>query len=84
MDITPISTSLPCEIPSRDLTVLEGHTSEVWIYPCIVHFLRIFNSSSMIEVTCYFIPGRFLPVHGVHQVPFLHLGEYIVFHNWAD
>ncbi|XP_068338392.1 WD40 repeat-containing protein HOS15-like isoform X1 [Pyrus communis] len=30
MDITPISTSLPCEIPSRDLTVLEGHTSEVF------------------------------------------------------
>lgn len=30
MDITPISTSLPFEIPSRDLTVLEGHTSEVF------------------------------------------------------
>lgn len=31
MEITPSSISLPSEIPSSDVTVLEGHTSEVWI-----------------------------------------------------
>ncbi|KAE9597651.1 hypothetical protein Lal_00041596 [Lupinus albus] len=29
MDISTASTSQPCEIPSSDVTVLEGHTSEV-------------------------------------------------------
>ncbi|KAK0606468.1 hypothetical protein LWI29_038085 [Acer saccharum] len=29
MDIAPTSSSLTCEIPSSDVTILEGHTSEV-------------------------------------------------------
>ncbi len=33
MDISTISTSLPCDIPSSDVKILEGHTSEVWAYP---------------------------------------------------
>ncbi|KAA8528484.1 hypothetical protein F0562_035839 [Nyssa sinensis] len=31
MEISTSSTSLPCEIPSCDVTVLEGHTSEVFV-----------------------------------------------------
>lgn len=31
MEITPSSTSLPSEIPGSDVTVLEGHISEVWM-----------------------------------------------------
>ncbi|XP_055810884.1 WD40 repeat-containing protein HOS15-like isoform X2 [Solanum dulcamara] len=31
MDISTVSTSLPCEIPSSDVMVLEGHTSEVFV-----------------------------------------------------
>ncbi|MCD7470778.1 hypothetical protein HAX54_010888 [Datura stramonium] len=31
MDICTVSTSLPCEIPSCDVMVLEGHTSEVFV-----------------------------------------------------
>ncbi|KAF3446592.1 hypothetical protein FNV43_RR11772 [Rhamnella rubrinervis] len=30
MEISTSSTSLPCEIPSSDVTILEGHTSEVF------------------------------------------------------
>uniref|UniRef100_A0A2N9IYG1 Uncharacterized protein n=1 Tax=Fagus sylvatica TaxID=28930 RepID=A0A2N9IYG1_FAGSY len=30
MDISTISTSLPCDIPSSDVKILEGHTSEVF------------------------------------------------------
>ncbi|KAK4354718.1 hypothetical protein RND71_026912 [Anisodus tanguticus] len=31
MEICTVSTSLPCEIPSCDVMVLEGHTSEVFV-----------------------------------------------------
>ncbi|XP_055821413.1 WD40 repeat-containing protein HOS15-like [Solanum dulcamara] len=31
MDISTVSTYLPCEIPSSDVIVLEGHTSEVFV-----------------------------------------------------
>ena len=40
MDITPASTSQACEIPSSDVTILEGHTSEVgacFLFPCNRH-----------------------------------------------
>jgi WD40 repeat protein len=43
MDISTSSTSLPCDISSCDVTILEGHTSEVWSYPCDMHLFAIFN-----------------------------------------
>lgn len=36
MEISTSSSSLPCEIPSSDVTILEGHTSEVNLYPCFL------------------------------------------------
>lgn len=30
MDITPSAQFVACEIPSFDVTILEGHNSEVW------------------------------------------------------
>lgn len=32
MDICSSLPSLPCEFPASDITVLQGHTSEVWLY----------------------------------------------------
>lgn len=35
METSPSSTSAPGEIPTSDVIVLEGHTSEVWTCPSV-------------------------------------------------
>jgi transducin (beta)-like 1 len=39
MDISITSTSQTCEIPSSDVMILEGHTSEVWAFADLFAFL---------------------------------------------
>lgn len=38
MDISMDTASLPCEIPSSDVTVLKGHTSEVCVHRLWLNF----------------------------------------------
>ena len=78
MDICTSSTSLPCEIPSCNVTVLEGHTSEVWMCIYIMRLCFLYLSEFLLAYICFSIPNRFLHVHGVQQVCFLPQGEYIV------
>ena len=39
MDISTASTSQTCEIPSSDVMILEGHTSEVGTFAILFAFL---------------------------------------------
>lgn len=76
MDICTTSTSQPCEIPRSDVTVLEGHTSEV------KYFINAscYNLSSVklsVNEPGYH-PHRSVLVHGVLQDLFLRQGRYLL------
>ena len=85
MDISTTSTSQPGEIPSSDVTILEGHTSEVKYiinasFVVNLNFLLYTVSSVKLLVNSpVYHPYRCVLVHGVLQDLYLHQGGYL--HN---
>jgi hypothetical protein len=79
MDISTASTSQTCEIPSSDVMILEGHTSEVGTFAILFAFyINILFFVFSICHPCasfHLLPFRFVPVHGVQQDHFLHQGQ---------
>ena len=74
MEISQSPMSSPDDTPCGYVKLLKGHTSEVW-----THLFFIFRIGFLLPlwfIESYFIRGRFLLVHGIHQLHFLHLGEY--------
>lgn len=87
MDISTTSTSQSCEISSSDVTILEGHTSEVKYFTMLLLFVNLdFLSLTVSSVKLYanrpvYHPLRFVLVHGVLKGLFLHQGTCLL-HEW--
>lgn len=84
MDISPSSPSMECEISTSDVTILEGHTSEVYdiLSPLVFRQPQIIlihslwtKKDDVDELVWGFVLSRFAHVHGALLVHFLHLGE---------
>jgi len=75
MEISHSPMSSPNDDPCHDVKILKGHTSEVCT--CLFSYLPYRFSPPIVRlIESYFIPCRFLPVLGIHQLHFLRLGEY--------
>lgn len=60
MDICTILPSVPCEFPSSDVTVLQGHTSEVWSYYCEILNLHFWLKEELWWIYCLVREHAFL------------------------
>lgn len=84
MDICTASTSQPRQIPNSDVTILEGHTSEVMCiidapYSVHLNFLSSIVYAAKLSDSCpVHHPFRCVLVHGVLQDLFLHQGGYFL------